>query len=202
MLARVWLEQTRSLKTNVATFRPGLRETTMQALPRGSEGVWRCKRRRQLQPQMRRDEGRLGYVRGHVGASRALPGCGELALLVRVCDVVAGQTSRWQVRAAISCICLSRWGEAQRATKSLPRLEPPPPEKGGPQKFRNQTYRLGTDGGKKGWRKRGGANREAYAKKFAHLPRGTSKSSAEWKAAATAIARCVAGAGSGIPRQV
>ena len=34
---------------------------------------------------------------------------GELALLVRVCDVVAGQTSRWQVRAAISCICLSRW---------------------------------------------------------------------------------------------
>ena len=112
---------------------------------------------------------------------------GELALLVRVCDVVAGQTSRWQVRAAISCICLSRWGEAQRATKSLPRLEPPPPEKGGPQRFRKQTYRLGTDGGKKGWRKRGGANREAYAKKFAHLPRGTSKTSSEWKAAAAGL---------------
>ena len=30
--------------------------------------------------------------------------------------------------------------------------------------------RLATDGGKKGWRKGGGANREAYAKKFAHLP--------------------------------
>ena len=112
VLARVLLEQTRSLKTNVATFRPGLRETTMQALPRGSEGVWRCKRRRQLQPQMRRDEGRLGYVRGHVGASRALPGC------------------RWRIGVAgprVRCRCWPDFALAGAGCHILHLLEPVAP---------------------------------------------------------------------------
>ena len=115
VLARVLLEQTRSLKTNVATFRPGLRETTMQALPRGSEGVWRCKRRRQPQPQMRRDahrEGRLGYVRGHVGASRALPGC------------------RWRIGVAgprVRCRCWPDFALAGAGCHILHLLEPVAP---------------------------------------------------------------------------
>ena len=62
VLARVLLEQTRSLKKQrryVSAWPPWHH----QALPRGSECAWRCNRRRQPQPQMGRDaQHELGCV--------------------------------------------------------------------------------------------------------------------------------------------
>ena len=112
VLARVVLEQTRSLKNNVATFRPGLRGTT-----RPFPEVARALGAASVAASLSLKWGAMPIGKGDlvmfehtlVLVVLCLDADGELALLVRVCDVVAGQTSRWQMRAAISCICLSQW---------------------------------------------------------------------------------------------
>ena len=112
MLARVLLEQTRSLKNNVATFRPGLRGTT-RPFPEVARALGAASVAASLSLRwgaMPMGKGDLVMFEDTlVLVVLCLDADGELALLVRVCDVVAGQTSRWQVRAAISCICLSQW---------------------------------------------------------------------------------------------